>query len=507
MNPPQFAENLDTELSIPEDTPVGQDIGNALTATDPDTGDTVAYFVSGTDSDLFEVDSNGQLQVKEALDFESKPSVTVIVSVTDSEDVAGNADTTADDTHTVTITVTNVFEAPRFNDDDGNGTATRAIPENTEANQNVGLPIAATDDERDTLTYSITGTDAASFEFETATGQIKTKDALNHETREFYSVIVEVTDGKAVDGTTAETTIDTTIVVTIAVEDINEKPTFDPNAVTDLSIAENTAADTPIGAAFTASDEDENEALTYGLTGTDAASFDIDTATGQIKTKADLDHEIKATYSITVTVSDGRRNNAGADEQTPVADTTIAVTITVTDADEPGTITLPINPPSAGTPVTAVLEDEDGIKTDVDVTWVWETSSDKTNWTPIDGATTDTYIPQEDDIDDYLRVTATYDDEFGAGKTAEAETVAVLALPATNLQPSFADATATRTVQENTAADVNIGEPVGAAHPDSVGTLVYTLDTTGAATFDIDSATGQLKTRSTWTMKPRRATP
>ena len=54
--------------------------------------------------------SSGQLRTKAALDYETKPSYTVTVSVRDSKDDAGNSDTKDDDTITVTITVTNVDE-------------------------------------------------------------------------------------------------------------------------------------------------------------------------------------------------------------------------------------------------------------------------------------------------------------------------------------------------------------------------------------------------------------
>ena len=46
--------------------------------------------------------------------------------------------------------------------------------------------------------------------------------------------------------------------------------------------------------------------MTYSLGGTDAASFAIDTVTGQVKTKADLDYETKNSYSVEVQVSDGK---------------------------------------------------------------------------------------------------------------------------------------------------------------------------------------------------------
>ena len=434
---PQFADGASTTLEVSEDTKIGVDIGERYEATDPDPSDTVTYSVSGTDAALFQVDANGQLQVKEALDYEDGDILTVVVSATDSRDDSGTTEQTPlpDDAITVTVTLTNVFEAPRFGDDDGSGTATRTVPENTVADQNIGPPVSATDDEGDNLTYELGGAHAGSFDFDTTSGQIKTKDALDHETQDSYSVTVSVSDGKN-DQDDAEDppVMDTFIDVTITVEDTNEPPAFADDAVTDLEVAENTAADVNIGAALTATDPDENETLTYGLTGTDASSFDID-AHGQIKTKAALDHETKETYTVTVTVSDGR-NDAGDDEQNPVADATITVTITVTDVDDPGTIALSPTQPSAGDEVTATLEDDDGIKTDVEIAWVWESSSDPTDansWTTITGATTNTYIPQEEDEGEFLRVTATYEDEFGAGKTAQEETdSAVLDMPATN---------------------------------------------------------------------------
>ena len=64
-------------------------------------------------------------------------------------------------------------------------------------------------------------------------------------------------------------------------------------------------AGTNIGDPVTATDQDVNDTLTYTLGGTDAASFDVDSATGQIKTKAALDFETKETYTVTLTVSDG----------------------------------------------------------------------------------------------------------------------------------------------------------------------------------------------------------
>ena len=64
----------------------------------------------------------------------------------------------------------------------------------------------------------------------------------------------------------------------------------------------------------------DDDTLTYSLGGTDAASFDIVAASGQLQTKAPLDYETKDTCTVTVTVTDS--SNASG---------TVTVTINVTD--------------------------------------------------------------------------------------------------------------------------------------------------------------------------------
>ena len=73
-------------------------------------------------------------------------------------------------------------------------------------------------------------------------------------------------------------------------------------------------------------DDPNGDNLTYTLSGTDAASFDIerggDTG-GQLKTKAKLDYEAKSTYMVTVTAADPNGLSDSVD-----------VTIKVIDVDE-----------------------------------------------------------------------------------------------------------------------------------------------------------------------------
>ena len=156
---------------------------------------------------------------------------------------------------------------------------------------------------------------------------------MNKEKKNSYTVMLKASDGA----------LDDTLTVTITVTDRNEAPSRPvestgapapdptpannapefPAATTTREVAENTATGTDIGAPVMATDADANDTLTYTLGGDDMASFDIDGATGQLMTKDPLDFETKASYTVTVTASDG------TDEAM------VTVTITVTDVDEP----------------------------------------------------------------------------------------------------------------------------------------------------------------------------
>ena len=104
-NTPEFTDGTSTTRSVAENTASSQNIGTAIAATDADSGDTLRYTLGGTDMASFAiVSTSGQLQTRAALDFETKSSYAVTVSVSD-----GNGGT---DSIGVTITVTDVNEQP-----------------------------------------------------------------------------------------------------------------------------------------------------------------------------------------------------------------------------------------------------------------------------------------------------------------------------------------------------------------------------------------------------------
>ena len=94
----------------------------------------------------------------------------------------------------------------------------RSVAENTAENQNVGQPVTATDaNTGDTLTYSLGGTDAASFTIVASSGQIRTRSGVtyDHETKSSYSVTVTASDGNRGNATAD---------VTITITDVDEPP-------------------------------------------------------------------------------------------------------------------------------------------------------------------------------------------------------------------------------------------------------------------------------------------
>ncbi len=322
---PVFTEGDPTTRSLPENSGANVNVGDPVSATDQDRSeDTLVYSISeaatedNADRDSFKIEPNtGQLTTKEGVsyDHETKASYLIVVEVSDG---------TATDTIAVTVNLTDVNEAPTF--DEGAST-TRSLPENTAAGQNVGAAVSATDQDGNTLIYTLSGTDAGSFEIDDETGQLTTKSGVSYdyEAKSTYAVTVGVMED------TTDNFSDT-IAVTVNLTDANDAPTFSEGESATRSLPENSGANVNVGNPVAATDQDRDPAdtLTYTLGGTDAGSFDIDDGTGQLQTKSGVsyDLETKASYAVTVTATDP---DSTAD--------TIAVTVNLTDVNDAPTFT------------------------------------------------------------------------------------------------------------------------------------------------------------------------
>ena len=279
--------------------------------------------------------------------------------------------------------------------------------------------------------------------------------------------------------------------VTVTVQSANQLPTF-PSTSTTRSMDEHTAAGQNIGAPVTATDADA-DVLTYSLSGTDANSFELDT-NGQIQTKEGVtyNHETKDSYSVTVDVDDGFGGTAS-----------IAVTITLNDLDEP-----PSSFPSnvqvmAGNGQLKVtwdaVTDEAG-KPPISGYQIERRTGDNGKWEDlqeVSGRTTTSFIYTGlTNGQEYQVWVRTVNDEGHSGWSATPSGTPIMR--SMNQAPTFPSTSTTRSVDENTAAGQNIGDPVTATDGDD-DPLTYSLSGTDANSFGIVSSSGQLQTKASVT--------
>ena len=289
--------------SIAENSPSGTDVGEPVTATDPD-DDNLTYRLLGAGASSFAIDRNtGQITVGGTdLDYEAKDTYTVEVTVTDPSNAGAVI--------MVTIEVTNEDEA-----------GTVSLPS---MEPQVGSALTATLTDPDGNVSGVTWSWARSSDQSTWTDISEATSAtytpVSADGDNYLRATAAYTDGHGA-GKTAEA------ILADAVHVPNTAPSFPTTESGTRNVAENTLAGEDVGTPVAAMDAD-GDTVTYVLGGTDAASFDIDASTGQLKTKAGLDYEAKASYTVTVTVSDSRGGSESID-----------LTIMVTDVDEAPPVT------------------------------------------------------------------------------------------------------------------------------------------------------------------------
>ncbi len=266
----------------------------------------------------------------------------------------------------------------------------------------------------------------------------------------------------------------------------NQAPEFTEGDRTTRSVAENTPAGADIGEPVAATDFNR-DTLTYSLRGLGSDLFNIDSSSGQLLTKAALDYETEASYTVFVWVQDNKNAIGRPDTQ---RDTVIRVAITVTNEDEPGTVTLSLSEPDVDVALTASLTDLDG---GLDrVVWSWARSTDQTAWTAISGAALASYTPVAADKGSYLRATASYTDAQGPRKSADAATAAPVPSNTPPEFPGVQDGGLERSVAENTGEGEAVGAPVAATDAED-DALTYALGGADADIFTIDETTGQIR--------------
>ena len=319
-------------------------------------------------------------------------------------------------------------------DDVQNETASRTVVENTEAGEDVGLPVSAEDaNDGDILTYTL-GDDDDAFDIDPATGQIKTKAELDADATggDSYTVTVSVTD-PAADATPAAS-----IEVTITVTGVNEAPVV--TGEDELTFAEVTGTDLDD---YDADDPESNTPIVWSVSGDDADQFAIDAGALTFATQPGANPDFEApgdadgdnVYEVTVVAADstGKRG-------------TMDVTVTVSNEAEDGTVTLSAVQPRVGIAFTASVTDPDSPGGLSDVEWQWYRGDYSTATLPtaecadatgsdceIKGAESASYTPKAGDVGGELTAVAMYTDGKGEDEARQDSANPVAWTPRTEL--------------------------------------------------------------------------
>ena len=507
-------------LSVAENTTSG-DVGSAVTATDPDAGDVLAYSVAAVSNspadtaDLvafnedFAVDAaTGRVTVKAGavIDFESRASYVVSYRVSDKKDAAGDADTVIDDTLVLTVAVSNVNEAG-------------------------SVSISGTVEAGQALTASLTDPDGSvsslSWQWSKAVSSSATFTDITSATSASYTVDVDdiamvlkatVTYTDTVHSAAGQTAASE---ATAEVGAANAAPVFAGTAVSRM-VEENTMSG-DVGSAVTATDPDAGDVLAYSVAAVsnspaDTADlvafnedFAVDAATGRVTVKAGavIDFESRASYVVSYRVSD-KKDAAGAVDT--VIDDTLVLTVAVSNVNEAGSVSIS-GDPEAGTELTASLTDPDGSVSSLSWQWSKAVSSSAT-FTNITSATSASYTVDVDDIAMVLKATVTYTDTVHSATNQTAESEATAEVGAANAAPAFLDTNSDGTadpvslsVAENTTSG-DVGSPVTATDPDAGDVLAYSVaavsnspaDTADLVAFNedfaVDAATGRVTVKA-----------
>ena len=448
---PEFAsmDSLIT-LDMPENTRAGQNVGSAVEATDADRGNRLRYSLEGPGKDSFDINSStGQIRTRSGVtyDYESRQGYSVTVKVDD-----GQSKDNSVATKSVTISVEDRDEPP----------STPAAP------RVVGIA-GSTDSVRVTWEEPA-NTGPVITDYDVQCQNCPTR--VSHDGVDRSMIITGLTPGARynvqVRARNAEGHSDWSRAGTGSpnADVANQRPIFSGGARS-FTVEENSVvAGDAIGTPVTAVDPDQDP-VTHTLEGTDATSFSVDAGSGQIRATGGLNHEEKQRYSVTIKATDTRGGIS-----------TVGVTITVTDVNEPpAKPDVPIVTPASSTSLQVTWDAPENTGppiTDYD----YRHREPLGSWTEV----TNTTITGTTETIEGLRASTSYDVEVRASNAEGTSDwsnsgYGLTAAAGANSPPVFDEGTSTtRSVSATASAGTSIGQPVRATDADSGDTLTYSLE-------------------------------
>jgi hypothetical protein len=240
-------------------------------ASDPE-AQTITYSISGTGSENFAIDADGNVTLASSLDYETTTSYSLTITASDG---------TNSTQQTLSISVTDIIEF-------GLALSSNSVSINEDVSSGSQVATSTlTQEGTETVTYTLSGTDSDKFAI-SSSGVITTNTTLDHETTTSYSLTVTVTDGTNTDTET----------LSIAINDVDLTVT---NTLAASGQAENISTGTSI---MTASASGAEGTVSYSITDSDN-KFTINSSTGEVTLANALDYETKTSHTFTVTATDG----------------------------------------------------------------------------------------------------------------------------------------------------------------------------------------------------------
>ena len=275
--------------TIAENQPAGTLVGN-LSVSDPDAGDTHTFSLPQNDSypanAAFTIDG-AQLQGRLPLDFETKPTLAILVRVTDSVGFIFEKE------FTVQVTDQPENAAPT-----GITIDNPSVPENEPVGTTVGTLSAVDDDVADSHTFSLPQLSEYPYNgaFTIDGNKLKTAGVFDYESKESFDILMRVSDSAGAQFNQP---------LTIQVSDVLENNPPTGISLDNQSIEENQPQGTSVGV-LSATDADRGDTFTFALLNDQDypanLAFEIDG--NVLKTKAVLDYEQTDLVTIKVGVQD-----------------------------------------------------------------------------------------------------------------------------------------------------------------------------------------------------------
>lgn len=462
----------DTEIFIPEDTPISTSIFQ-VTTFDPDEGENaqVQYSLVSTNP-LFLVNStSGDIILTSSLDAETQQQHTLVIS-------ASNSDGTQTSQAYITVNVIDVLDSTPVLLNPGTVTVQENLPSYTFVTS-----LADTSNNSRPVFYSIVdGNTLGHFFIEPLTGILRTTMQLDREAVQSYQLTVQGA---------FESGFETNVSLAVNVVDVNDQTPQFPSSYLSYSIPENASVNVPL-VNLNATDPDEDSNALYVISDGFAASiFSVD-ASGWLMLIQNLDRESQFT-SITFEIY-------VIDTDYPNSYSSALVHIEVIDSNDNSpqfqhseynfTISTPTytDLPFPGVQVTATDPDE-GVYAEVRYEISGGNGTTKFGIISVTGEITVTNNYQ---LQPQYSLTVSAIDGGGLRSSVEV-TIFIEACGFQNLL--FLPATFTIDINENAAMDTDVITPVdlNVLIFDEPAQLVFSLPLFNPV-FDIDSQTGRVFT-------------